>query len=452
MNLTITVRTDTERQLPPALQLHILSFLPRNDRALSGRLLVSPDAAAGLSDPQHCTASLSQQLPPHAVPWAVEAGQQHVRQLPFWHKLQLMCTAAASGSEVNLEVALALLQPSIFPELVQEERHAYYKSKPESWVDRFLLCDPGVATVKAGHLQLLPWLLRRCPGLLWPERVLEAAARYCDLAGLREALGLLNAQGSGMWSNHSSNSGGSGGGRGVYSTDAGGDAICALGQRLLDGAAESETPDAVQKLAEIMDTYECRVAESTAMAAVPSGDLARLRWLREREGWDMRVVGACVLHCALAYSTLAVVQWLVEEGGCQLPAEEGAPASTWEDRGWDWAPFMATAATSADGVAKLQWLRERRASHSDRDHDLLRIMRAALGAGQVDVARHALSCFGPRLEGFKRDAPRLLHSIQRRGVHIRHGRGQPVHGPVAGGRSEDLCQRPGPAQPHVAVG
>ncbi len=107
-----------QRHVPSALQLHILSLLPPNERALSGRL-VSPDAAAALSGPEHCTASPSQPLPPHAVPWAVAAGQQHVRQLPFRHKLQLLCTAAASGSEVNLEVALALLQPSIFPELLQ---------------------------------------------------------------------------------------------------------------------------------------------------------------------------------------------------------------------------------------------------------------------------------------------------------------------------------------------
>ena len=104
------------RQLPIALQLHILSLLPPNERALSGRF-VCREAWITFSEPQHCTASLSQPLPPHAVAWAVEAGQQHMRQLPFWHKLQLMCTAAASGSEANLEVALALLQPSIFSEV-----------------------------------------------------------------------------------------------------------------------------------------------------------------------------------------------------------------------------------------------------------------------------------------------------------------------------------------------
>ncbi len=164
-------------QLPTALQLHILSFLPPNDRALSGRL-VSPDAADALSGAQHCTASWSQPLPAHAVPWALEAGQQHVRQMRFWHKPHLLCTAAASGSEANLEVALALLQPSVFPELLQ---HWY----------NYLGPDVGVSAVRVGHPQLLGWLLRHCPGLSQPDSVLQAAAQHCDLEGLQVAFGAL---------------------------------------------------------------------------------------------------------------------------------------------------------------------------------------------------------------------------------------------------------------------
>ncbi len=199
-------RAAPEWVLPTPVQLHILSFLPPNDRALSGRL-VSPDAAAGLSQDPTCTASLSQPLPPHAVPWAVEAGQQHVRQLPFRHKLQLLCTAAASGSEVNLEVALALLQPSVFPELLQ----------------RWVYCegpDPGVAAVRAGHPQLLGWLLDRCPGLLDLSHALAAAARCLSLQDVQ-------AVWSDVQSNHSGSSGSSSLRQG------------ALSQEVLDAAAES---------------------------------------------------------------------------------------------------------------------------------------------------------------------------------------------------------------------
>ncbi len=182
-------------QLLPALQLHIFSFLPANDRALSGRL-VCRDAAAGLIGPDHCTASLPQPLPPHATPWA-QAGcwQQHVRQLSLAQKVQLLCTAAASGSEVNLEVALALLLPSIFPmhlRLRYEFKSLFERraTDPRA-VAASEFFTPGVAAATEGHPQLLGWLLRRCPGLLWPQAALEAAARHCDLAGLQLAWRLL---------------------------------------------------------------------------------------------------------------------------------------------------------------------------------------------------------------------------------------------------------------------
>ncbi len=97
-----------------------------------------------------------------------------MQQLPFRHKLQLLCTAAASGSEVNLEVALALLRPSVFPGLLQ------------SW-QSYEGPDPGVAAVKAGRPQLLGWLLHHCPALVNPQKVLEAAWLHCNLAGLKMA-------------------------------------------------------------------------------------------------------------------------------------------------------------------------------------------------------------------------------------------------------------------------
>ncbi len=166
------------RQLPTMLQLHILLMLPPNERALSARL-VSPDARDALSGPQNCIASLSQPLPAHSASWAQAAGQQHLRQLPFRHKLQLLCTAAASGCEVNLEVVLALLRANVFPELLQQRRE---------------ICeypDPGVAASEAGHPQLLGWLLRHCRGLVEPVRTLAAAAQHCDLTGLQAAWAAL---------------------------------------------------------------------------------------------------------------------------------------------------------------------------------------------------------------------------------------------------------------------
>ncbi len=251
----------TLQQLPTALQLHVLSFLPPDDRALGGRL-VSPDVADALSGAQHCTASLSQPLPPHAVPWALEAGQQHVWQLPFRHKLQLMCTAAASGSEVNLEVALALLQPSIFPDVLQQGA--------KSWEELRMYHDPGVAAIEAGHPKLLGRLLRHCPGLLHPDHVLEAAARLCDLAGLQAA---RRGRGCGM-------------------------------------AALPDPPAASTSL--------CPNRGVLDAAAAPAGSAtqdaeAKIEWVLSAG----RNVG---LRASTA--DLAVAQWTVDEAGCGLPPSD----------------------------------------------------------------------------------------------------------------------------------
>ncbi len=391
------------RQLPTAVQKQLLSLLPPNDRALSGRL-VSPNARDGLSGPEDCTASLSQPLPPHAAPWAVEAGQQHVRQLPFRHKLQLMCTAAASGSEVNLEVALALLQPSIFPELLHDEVRTY------DWdVGTLLTANycPGTAAAKAGHLQLLQWLVRRCPGLMWPGGVLKAAARHCDLAGLQVAWEALQHGFS------SSNS------RGRHPV---------LSQDVLDAAAESSTPDALAKVQWVLQTAvtgaggggaeggfccrllavatgagggRCRLQLSTAAAAARSGDLGRPQWLRDRGCPMGRGAGqgqAVVLEAALQHACLAVVQWLVDEAGCELPAVVGGDMAAEERRQRDraWTYLLRAAAERSDAVAKWQWLQERGGpSVAGAEQGLVEELTvAAVEAGQVEAVQHLLSVHG----------------------------------------------------------
>ncbi len=311
------------QQLPPALQVHVLSFLPPNDLALSGRL-VSTDAADALNKPQHCTASLSQPLPPHTVAWA-QSGcwQQHVRQLTFLQKLQLLCTAAASGSEVNLEVAWALLQPSVFPELLQGCCPQHYGP--------LLALDPGAAAVKACHPPLLCWLLRHCPRSLVPETVLEAAAEHCDLAGLQLAWRLLQ--------------------EGAGSGASNGRPCPALSQGVLDAAAGSGTSDAVAKMEWVLAAAgegACSLQGSTAAAAAGSGDLDRLRWLCDR-GCSME--GRGVLQSALQHADLAVAQWLVDEAGCELPYAGRV--------GRAWASLFLASARSADCVPKWQWLCDR---------------------------------------------------------------------------------------------
>ncbi len=361
------------RQLPSALQLHVLSLLPPNDRALSGRLACR-DAAEGLSGPQHCTASLSQPLPPRAVPWALEAGQQHVRQLPFRHKLQLMCTAAASGSEVNLEVARALLQPSVFPELLQGRIRHFARSVDEP--------NPGVAAVKAGHPQLLRWLLQHCLGLVCPNEVLRAAALHCDLAGLQAAWHILQ--------NHYRSSGRSR----ITWQDI--DDYPLLGQGVLDAAAESAAPDAVAKMAWLLaapDNNCGRLQESNAAAAARSGDLGRLRWLRE-QGCPMGGESRSVLLSALQHANLAVAQWLVDEAGCcVLPAAESEVAG--------WESLVRASFASIDGMAKLRWLQARGAppltTYIRNGRPAMQFWTcSAIESGRVETVQYLLSAFEAR--------------------------------------------------------
>ncbi len=124
-----------QNDLPSELRLHILSLLPPNDLALGGRLS-SRDAAQRFREVYHRTANLSWPLPPYAAAsWEAEvpaqrglprssgraAWQPHlqraVEQLRYEEKHSLLAAAAASGSEVNLEVAWHLLRPCVFPEL-----------------------------------------------------------------------------------------------------------------------------------------------------------------------------------------------------------------------------------------------------------------------------------------------------------------------------------------------
>ncbi len=353
-------------QLPTSLQLRILWLLPPNERALSGRLAFR-DAADAFSAAKDRTASLGQQLPPHAVPWALEAGQQHVRVLPFHHKFRLLNTAASSGSEVNLEVALTLLQQSIFPELLHSPHCSYYRR----------LRDPGVAAVKAGHPQLLGCLLSHCPGLLSPSDLLEAAAQYCDLAGLRAVWDTLRS-----WPADSGSSGSSS------------DLRANLSQYVLDAAAGSATPDAVAKMQWVLAASagaHCRLNTSTAAAAARSRDLPRLRWLHEkgcqlvREDWDQYT-------CLLAEATMEVAQWLVDEAGCGLPR---AVTGTGREHNF-WEHFLYKVAQGRDGAAKLRWLQGRRPPQLQEDWEgdrrlLVRLVELAAGAGQPETVQSLIT-------------------------------------------------------------
>ncbi len=375
-------------QLPIDIQLHILSFLPPNDLALGGRLAFRA-AADVFVDPMESTAYLSQPLPPHAAPWAVEAGQQHVRRLPFRLKPQLLCTAATSGGEVNLEVAWETLQPSFVPDELEKSGDNLFIRFP----------DPGVAAVEASHPQLLGWLLRHCPAVLGPNRVMRSAAHHCDLAGLREVWEALR-------SHPCSN---------TDSIDQEAGQAVLVDQHVLDAAAASAIPDAVAKMEWLLAVGagegpmqegtaagaastvgsvpaagrargSCTLQESTAEAAARSGDLGRLRWLRER-GCPMG--GYWVLQSALQHADLAVAQWLVNEAGCEMPTR-GPVSSIFQP-----PPAILASIRGPDGVAKLQWLQGRGFPALSRRSVMLRgLARAGVREGRLEMVRHLVSLCG----------------------------------------------------------
>ncbi len=228
---------------------------------------------------------------------------------------------------------------------------------------------------KAGHLQLLGWLLRQCPGLLHPGKVLAAAARHCDLAGLQTTWEAL--QGAQDSRTGSSSAGSSTSSIHNLITPA----------ELLHAAADSVTPDGAAKMEWVVATAggSCRMRSSLAEAAVRSGDLGRLRWLRER-GCPVGLFS--VLESALEHADLAVAQWLVDEAGCRLPAAGSSDVG--------WKHLFQAAAKSPDYLAKWQWLQEHGAPslHAADREWVSEVALAAARAGQVGAVQHLLSVFG----------------------------------------------------------
>ncbi len=345
--------TDADPALPPELLLRVLSFLPPNALALTGRLICK-DAAQHFSQRHHITAFLSQPLP-HREPsrtcsLALDKARQGVTALSFRRQLHLFSTAVASGSEANLDLVWAVVQPRVFPELL-------HSGPVERVARRGCPADPGVAAAKAGHPHLLPWLLAHCPGLLDPVATLVAFAQHCSLAvlqrvweewlGARVGRTLAEAEA-----------------RQPPGAEAGVDGPLKVGgwgrfwQQLLDAAAVCTLPEGGGKVEWVLQVGagHCHVRPDTVSAAVRSGDLARVRWLveshrgkqQQQQLWEQ---GACpVLAAALQHADLSVVEALVRDGSCSLPD----PGDTKACKSLVWH------AAASGSVFKLQWLDEAR--------------------------------------------------------------------------------------------
>ncbi len=360
---------------PRDLLLRILALLPPNDLALSGRLACK-DAAQRFQGPQHCTACLGQPLPSYVAAvgtidvspshaklptptsattaitsapdtrlWFQTSAEEALRQLTFRQKLLLLRRAAASGCEANVEFAWQLLQPHVFPEVLQSSYcHILLQRGPQP---RGPAPDVGSVAIASGLAHMLPSLAQRCPGLLDPARTLEAAATHCNLAGLQaawDAVGQRLLEGLGTQPSERS--------RGFWKC-------------MLAAAAGTSTPNALGKMEWVWEMSR-GAGDPGALAhaygaAASSGDLGRMGWLRGR-GLAWRTVGA--LEAVVKHADLGFIQRMEAKGGYLPPAH---------DESWTTASVVSAAAASPRGSAtKLRWL-------------------AGLGAalGQLDAVKHA---------------------------------------------------------------
>ncbi len=328
-------------KLPTGPFLRVLELLPAQDRACSGRLACK-DAWRHLSLPHHRTAFLSQQLPPHAVPWFERYGPEALKQLPLSERLETpIRAAAASGSTANLAAVWHLVRKGLPHELLQHEtyRFAYGAAKAAEVV------------VQEGHAHLLPWLKEQ--GFpIDAQSTFLAAARHGDLASLQLTWDICKNQLK-------------------PSLD--------LAWVALEWAAESpSSEDAIRKMEWIMLHLGAwlrpmgRLPPAAAAGAAASGDPVRLRWMLQRGcDFDARreeyrgVLSEdfSILPMAMYTAGLEVIEWLVEEAGCQLPpaaaaAGEVANPRTGDAHARNCTPLANAAAGSGD-AAKLRWLRER---------------------------------------------------------------------------------------------
>ncbi len=326
---------DLRLDVPMELTLAVLAWLPPNEIALSARRTCKA-AAQHFAKEHHRIAAIDQPLPPHAANGPLEEeAVAAFRALSFRHRLRSLPVAAASGSIANLDVALRLLQPFIFSELLRSTLYLDELRRVEKNID-----DTGTAAIKSGNVGAVSWLLERCPGLVGGSRALEAAARHCLLPQLQEAWAALSAT----------------------------DSSLALGREVLEAAAGSATPDAIAKMEWLMQQGGCALMYKTAAAAACSGDLSRLRWMRERGcSFDSWVV----LEAALRHADLSVAEWLVGEAGCPFPDPQ-------------MADDVASAAAASGSVAKLRWLQARGFLPEVPGG---RLLAAAAGSGCVEALR-----------------------------------------------------------------
>ncbi len=365
-------------ELPPELLQRTASLLPPNDLALGWRLTCK-EAARRFNEPHQRTVHMSRPLPGHAAtsPLCMAAAESALRQLTFRRKLLVLSTAACSGCEANVGFAWRLLQPHVFPELLRTDHYGeLLRREPPVVVsmqlgagagdgtgtcsaefDRYKVTDVGSAAVASGLSHMLPFLEQRCPGLLNPGATLEAAAHHCDLQGLQAAWELVKERPPSSLTAHIPSQPGAF----VFPHITCQKQLQELWWRVMAAAACSSTPDAIAKMAWVLGTKPradvklIGPEENLCGAAAASGDMSRVRWLRERGfPWCTGEVLQAVVH----HADLSIIQQLEQEGGCLPPPPGHGGSSSSSSSSIKDAVFTAAGA-SRDAVGKLRWLADR---------------------------------------------------------------------------------------------
>ncbi len=116
---------------------------------------------------------------------------------------------------------------------------------------------------------------------------------------------------------------------------------------MLHAALKSKLPGGRGKVLWLLEHGSCQLTEAAAEHAARVGSIKRLSWLQQH---GCPVAGMGVLVTALRHADTALVEWLLDQGGCVLPSD------TDTEYGWF---YLCWRAAGNGGVAPIRFLLSR---------------------------------------------------------------------------------------------
>lgn len=160
--------------LPDAVLCHVFDKLPPNETPVCR--LACKGVAACLTQKRYRTLHLREPLPGYAQEIAdclLVLADPELEGLSYVKQVQLLYTAAASGSVLNMAAADALMDRIMPPDM----------RASGDWRDELHRgeLDPATSAAKAGHLNCVMWCIRN-KGLVWStDELMLAVAQHCKL-------------------------------------------------------------------------------------------------------------------------------------------------------------------------------------------------------------------------------------------------------------------------------